>query len=62
LAAAAEAENSIVWGGIHFRFDVTAGHAMGQSVGQFVDQHFFQPLARGGHSQPGAFHARRHGA
>jgi hypothetical protein len=43
-AAATEAENSVVWGGIHFRFDVTAGHALGQSVAQFVDQHFFHPL------------------
>jgi hypothetical protein len=43
-AAASEAEDSVVWGGIHFRFDVTAGQALGQSVGQFVDKHFFQPL------------------
>src|SRR5579871_78540 len=40
-AAAAEAENSVVWGGIHFRFDVTTGQALGQSVGGFVDQNFF---------------------
>jgi hypothetical protein len=51
-AAAAEAESSVVWGGIHFRFDVTAGHALGQSVAEFVDQHFFQPF-------PGKVHARR---
>jgi hypothetical protein len=43
-AAAAEAENSVVWGGIHFRTDVTAGQALGQSVAQFVDQNFFKPL------------------
>jgi membrane-associated phospholipid phosphatase len=43
-AAAAEAENSVVWGGIHFRFDVTVGQALGQSVAQFVDQNFFKPL------------------
>jgi len=43
-AAASEAENSVVWGGIHFRFDVTAGDALGRSVAHFVDQHFFQPL------------------
>jgi hypothetical protein len=42
-AAAAEAENSVVWGGIHFRFDVTAGQTLGQSVARYVDQHFFQP-------------------
>ena len=50
-AAAAEAENSVVWGGIHFRFDVTAGQTLGQSVAQYVNQHFFKPL-------PGNAHAR----
>jgi uncharacterized protein (TIGR03118 family) len=43
-AAAAEAENSVVWGGGHFRFDVTAGDVQGQAVARFVDQSFFQPL------------------
>jgi len=43
-AAAAEAENSVVWSGNHFRFDVTAGDAQGQSVAGFVDQNFFKPL------------------
>jgi uncharacterized protein (TIGR03118 family) len=43
-AAAAEAGNSVVWSGIHFRFDVTTGQALGQSVAQFVDQNFFRPL------------------
>jgi uncharacterized protein (TIGR03118 family) len=43
-AAAAEAENSVVWSGGHFRFDVTAGDAQGQAVARFVDQNFFQPL------------------
>jgi hypothetical protein len=57
-AAAAEAENSVVWGGIHFRFDVTAGDALGQAVGRFVDQRFFQPLAANGHAQPGAIRPR----
>jgi hypothetical protein len=58
-AAASEAENSVVWGGIHFRFDVTAGNALGQSVAQFVDQRFFQPLPGSGHSRPGDSHALR---
>jgi hypothetical protein len=58
-AAATEAEDSVVWGGIHFRFDVTAGHALGQSVAQFVDQKFFQPLPGGGQSRPGDPHAPR---
>jgi hypothetical protein len=44
-AAASETQNSVVWGGIHFRFDVVAGQELGQSVAQFVTQTFFQPLA-----------------
>src|SRR5262249_55757036 len=42
-AAATEAENSVVWSGTHFRFDVTAGAAQGQSVAHFVAQNFFKP-------------------
>jgi hypothetical protein len=42
-AAAAEAENSVVWGGIHFRFDATTGDTLGQSVAQFLTENFFQP-------------------
>jgi hypothetical protein len=59
-AAAAEAENSVVWGGIHFRFDVTTGHALGQAVAQLVDQKFFQPLAGSGHAHRGGLHAAHH--
>jgi hypothetical protein len=55
-AAAAEAENSVVWGGIHFRFDVTAGQALGQSVARFVDQHFFRPRPGSGHDPHGNRH------
>jgi uncharacterized protein (TIGR03118 family) len=43
--ASAEAENSVVWSGTHFRFDVVTGDAQGREVAGFVDQHFFQPLA-----------------
>jgi hypothetical protein len=43
-AAAAEAMNSVVWGGTHFRIDNVAGQALGQSVAGFVTQNFFQPL------------------
>jgi hypothetical protein len=42
-AAAREAENSVVWSGNHFRFDVTAGDAQGRAVARFVDRHFFLP-------------------
>jgi hypothetical protein len=48
-AAATEAENSVVWGGLHFRYDVTAGQTLGESVAGFVDQNFFQPLPRAAH-------------
>jgi hypothetical protein len=60
-AAAAEAENSVVWGGIHFRFDVTAGQALGQSVARFVDQNFFRPLPGSGRDPHGNPHARSRG-
>jgi uncharacterized protein (TIGR03118 family) len=50
-AAAAEAENSVVWGGGHFRFDVTAGDAQGQAVAQFVSQNFFKPLPNAAYQQ-----------
>jgi uncharacterized protein (TIGR03118 family) len=43
-AAAAQAENSVVWSGTHFRFDVVAGDTQGRQVAQFVGQNFFQPL------------------
>jgi hypothetical protein len=46
-AAAAEAENSVVWSGTHFRFDVVAGDAQGREVAGFVDQNFFQPRPKG---------------
>jgi uncharacterized protein (TIGR03118 family) len=42
-AAAAEAENSVVWSGTHFRFDVVAGDAQGRAVAGFIDQKFFKP-------------------
>jgi hypothetical protein len=52
-AAAAEAENSVIWGGIHFRYDVTAGQTLGQSVARFVDDHFFLPRPGEGHHHGG---------
>ncbi|SIO56499.1 TIGR03118 family protein [Singulisphaera sp. GP187] len=50
-AAATEAENSVVWSGNHFRFDVTAGDAQGRSVAQFIDQNFFKPLPGSAYQQ-----------
>ena len=53
-AAATEAENSVVWGGIHFRFDAVAGDTLGRSVAQYVDHRFFQPLPGASHGRLGA--------
>src|SRR4029077_5837883 len=50
-SAAAEAENSVVWSGTHFRFDVVAGDTQGKEVAQFVNQHFFQPQANAVYQQ-----------
>ncbi len=49
--AAAEAENSVVWSGNHFRFDVVAGDAQGKEVAGFVNRHFFKPLANAVYQQ-----------
>lgn len=46
-SAAPEAENSVVWGGIHFRFDVTTGQKVGEQVAGFVDKRFFKPAREG---------------
>ena len=50
-AAAAEAENSVVWAGIHFRFDVTTGDTIGRDVAGFVGQNFFTPAANSVYQQ-----------
>ena len=50
-AAATEAENSVVWSGNHFRFDVTTGDAQGRSVAGFIDQNFFKPLPGSAYQQ-----------
>ena len=50
-AAATEAENSVVWGGIHFRFDVTTGDTIGREAADFVGKNFFQPAANAVYQQ-----------
>jgi len=50
-AAAAEAENSVVWGGVHFRFDVTTGDTIGKEVAGFVGKNFFAPAANAVYKQ-----------
>src|SRR5205085_9457516 len=42
-AAAAEAGQSRVYGGIHFQFDSQSGLASGQALGQFVVGNFLLP-------------------
>jgi len=45
-SAANEAMDSVLFAGTHFRVDNVAGHALGQSVAQFVSTNFFRPAAR----------------
>src|SRR5439155_11751665 len=42
-AAAQEAGMSRIWIGYHWSFDITAGNALGQSVGAYVSQNFLLP-------------------
>jgi membrane-associated phospholipid phosphatase len=46
-AAAEECALSRVWLGIHFRYDSTAGTALGRRIGRHVVEGFLQPLAGG---------------
>jgi hypothetical protein len=46
-AAAEEATLSRIFAGVHFRFDLTAGHELGREVADFVLDHFLNPLQRG---------------
>jgi membrane-associated phospholipid phosphatase len=41
--AAQECANSRIWLGIHYRFDTTAGLALGRSVGTYIYQNFLLP-------------------
>ena len=48
--AAKEAGKSRLYAGIHWSFDVAAGEQLGRKVGQYVVDHYFQPLRNsGGH-------------
>jgi hypothetical protein len=42
-AAANECGMARIWGGIHWSFDITAGDALGRSVGTYVFQNFLLP-------------------
>src|SRR5262249_41045343 len=46
--AAKEAGKSRIFAGIHWSFDCAAGEALGRKVGQYVADHYFQPLADSG--------------
>jgi membrane-associated phospholipid phosphatase len=46
-AAAAEAGQSRIYGGIHFQFDNQGGLASGAALGQFVFQNFLVPVGQG---------------
>ncbi|MFN0130616.1 MAG: phosphatase PAP2 family protein [Verrucomicrobiales bacterium] len=43
--AAQENADSRVWLGVHWRFDQTAGQDLGRSVGEYVAETFFAPVA-----------------
>ena len=44
-AMAAEINNARVWGGLHYRFSMTAGNALGARVGQQAIKDRFRPVA-----------------
>jgi hypothetical protein len=46
-AAAEEATLSRIFAGVHFRFDLAAGHRLGREVGDFVLDHILKPIHRG---------------
>src|SRR5262249_18877603 len=46
--AAKEGGKSRVFAGIHWSFDVAIGEKVGRKVGQYVADHFFQPLTGSG--------------
>jgi membrane-associated phospholipid phosphatase len=45
-AAAHEAGLARIWSGFHYSFDITAGETLGQSVGDYVVEHFLLPVER----------------
>src|SRR5579859_1302924 len=45
--AAEEATFSRIFAGVHFRFDLTAGHRLGREVAGFVLDHFLNPVHQG---------------
>src|SRR5262249_56150006 len=46
--AAKEGGKSRIYAGIHWSFDVAIGEQLGRKVGQYVADHFFQPLTGSG--------------
>jgi membrane-associated phospholipid phosphatase len=45
-AAAHEAGLARIWAGFHYSFDISAGETLGQSVGDYVVEHFLLPADR----------------
>jgi membrane-associated phospholipid phosphatase len=45
--AAQEVSNSRIYAGIHWRFDVQTGQALGYEVGDYVASHFLLPVSKG---------------
>jgi hypothetical protein len=48
-----------IWSGFHYSFDITAGETLGQSVGDYVVEHFSLPVGRpaAGRSSPSTHRA-----
>jgi hypothetical protein len=60
--AAKEAGKSRVYAGIHWSFDCAAGEALGRKVGQYVADHYFQPLGASGDGTHGGVLPQGEGA
>jgi len=60
--AAKEAGKSRVYAGIHWSFDCAAGENLGRKVGQYVTDHFFQPLAGSAGGSAAAVLPKGHGS
>jgi hypothetical protein len=58
-AAAAEAGQSRIYGGIHYQFDNQAAQSLGQSVGQFVVGNLLRPAEDGDDSDSPNDHQER---
>src|SRR5262249_12626360 len=57
--AAKEAGKSRIYAGIHWSYDCAIGEQVGRKVGQYVADHYFQPVTDSGGESPVAMAAAR---